>query len=54
MSDKKPQGDQEAEPYTRPDFLRDLGKASRPLGPDEQEKKKPKGRRSGGRSPRTT
>lgn len=36
---------QEAKPYTRPNFLRDLQKVTRRLGPDEQSLKKPKGRR---------
>jgi hypothetical protein len=54
MPNKKPKSPTKPEPetYERSDFFRDLGKASRQLGPEESEKKKPKGRRSSGRSPK--
>jgi len=42
---EEPKEKREDEPFTRPSFLRDLQKATRRLGPDEQHLKKPKGRR---------
>jgi hypothetical protein len=55
MTEDKNQPKPEGEPpYERSDFFRDLSKVSRKLGPDETEKKKAKGRRRGGRLPKTT
>ena len=44
MADKK-DSENEKEPQKREDFFRDLKKVARKLGPDEQDLKKPKGRR---------
>lgn len=55
MVDKESKETPNDEPvYERPHFFRDLAKVARRLRPDEAEKKKPKGRRPGGRSPGTT
>lgn len=46
---KEPKSGQEVSPHTRADFLRDLGKASRKLEPEEKPpKRKRPSERSGG------